>query len=322
MPEVRRELTEEEGTPFDARSTALTDLVAWLRPRLASGRTSRVTVADPARHAGWWPGRRAPDGAVHRGWDAWTDLADHLGARTIVEGPFGDGWCLRFEPLGEEADIHGSRASDKYGVDGDFSRLRKFEHPGFLLPFLDALAFAVPSHARPGRALVIGCHRGDEIGILERHLPEGEAWSITGLDRSADALDVAARSHPRAHFVHADASRVPTDLQAFDLIVAVDVLQSPSLDTVAVLRTWRERLASPEAGMIVGLPCSRLQDGEIRFGARTRNYAEVDLSLLVRDLATIRRSLHQHRFRTRISGRYDMLVAARRTAGVTDRNEA
>ncbi|MDZ7708495.1 MAG: hypothetical protein U5J97_11510 [Trueperaceae bacterium] len=93
------------------------------------------------------------------------------------------------------------------------------------------------------------------------------------------------------------------------------MLQSPDIDGPAVLRTLVRELAAPSGGLVIGLPCSRFRGGEVVWGARTRNFTEVDLSLVVRDLAGHRRYLHQQGYRSRIGGRYDLLLTARRDTG-------
>lgn len=299
----------------------VTEAARWLRDRLREHGVAELLVPDPDEGPGGWPGEPRPDGSARLDLRAWLDLADAVGARLRTPRPHpprpdvGPGPArlrLRFERLAGEADLHadGGRPADRYAADGDFARVRKMALPGFVLPLLDALAFAAPR--APERVLVAGCHRGDELDALAQATPPVPPERVTGVDRQQDALAEARRRHPRARFVNADLAALPAELGRFDLIVAIGVLQSPELDGPAVLRSLVRDHAAPIGGLVMGLPCSRFVDGEVVWGARTRNYAETDLSLVVRDLAGHRRYLHQQGYRTRIGGRYDLLLTARR----------
>jgi len=326
------------ATPtFDAATMPIEAIAERMRHHLEEAGRVDLLIPDPDDGEGLWPGEPRPDGAPRRDWRAWLDLADAVGARMRTPRPVGGPGPrtlrLPFVRLSGEAELHadGGRSGGRYGPQGAFTRLRKTEHPGFLLPLLDAVAFAAPKN--PRRVLVVGCHRGDEIEALTRLQPPIPADRVTGLDREPAALDEARSRFPTARFVQADlrdpialadlatadAAEVDADGDAdgnadtrYGLIVAIDVLQSPDLDGPAVLRTLVRELAAPSGGVVIGLPCSRFRGGEVVWGARTRNFREADLSLVVRDLAGHRRYLHQHGYRTRIGGRYDLLLAGRR----------
>lgn len=295
---------------------SIAEIAGWLDVQLRERGRAELSIPDPDACGGAWPGEARPDGAPQRGLRDWLDLADAVGARLRVPTPLPDSEPRRllatFERLAGEAELHadGGRPPERYAADRDFARLRKMALPGFALPLLDALAFAAPGP--PERVLVAGCHRGDELDALAQARPPVPPERIVGVDRQADALAEARRRHPRARFVEADLASLPDGLGRFDLILAVDVLQSPELDGPAILRTLVRDHATTGGGLVIGLPCSRLVGGEVVWGARTRNFAETDLSLLVRDLAGHRRYLHQQGYRTRIGGRYDLLLAARR----------
>lgn len=303
---------------LEVRHRPLHEVIAWLRQRLATEGRGDLLVPDPDEGEDRWPGEPRPDGLPGRDWRAWLDLADGLGARMRTprhaggEGP--SRLRVPFVRLGGEAAFHGgaARAADRYEHGGTFARIRKMAHPGFLLPLLDALAHA--TSAARGRTLLLGCHRGDEIDALTSLRPAIEPSSITGVDQNEAALAEARRRFPGARFVQADLAALPADLGRFELIVAIDVLQSPALDGKAFLHALVREHAAAESGVVVGLPCSRFRDGTVVWGARTRNYREPDLSLVVRDLAAHRRYLHRHGYRCRITGRYDLLLSAVREA--------
>jgi hypothetical protein len=125
-------------------------------------------------------------------------------------------------------------------------------------------------------------------------------------------LREAAGRFPDARFLRADVDALPDDLGRYDQVIAIDVLQGPSVDDRAVLRRLVRSHLRPGGALLLGVPNSRFRGGDVTLGARTRNYAERDLSLVVKDLAAYRRYLHQHGFRTHIGGRYDLLLSATR----------
>lgn len=314
--------------PFDLTATSWIRELPRIRARLEREGRVALLVPDPDAGDGRWRGEPDPEGVPLLGLRDWLDLADALGARLATPRPRpargSGGLVLTLERLGEEAALHGGDPDERYGVRGSFARVRKTALPGFRLPLLDALRFASGSPAAPAlRALVVGCHRGDELEVLAAADPPLPPERVVGVDRNDEALATARARFPVAAFVHADleglARGEPLPVEGrFDLVVAVAVLQSPRLDGPAVLRGLVRHHASARGGLIIGLPASRFRDGEVLWGARTRNFTEPDLSLVVRDLAGHRRYLHQHGYRTRIGGRYDLLLAARREAGGED----
>ncbi len=60
----------------------------------------------------------------------------------------------------------------------------------------------------------------------------------------------------------------------------------------------------------MALPNTPNQDGEIVYGARMKNFAQPDLSLVIKDLAFYRKYLHQHRFKVFLTGKYYLFLTA------------
>ncbi|MBA2667033.1 MAG: SAM-dependent methyltransferase [Trueperaceae bacterium] len=318
----------------------LIDVVRWIRAELAAG-TERFEldipdpdipdpdipdpdvpdpdVPDPERADGsagavgaavLWPGAPRADGAPQRSWRAWADLADVLHctmhtprivARGVVRVPF--------SRLGPEAPWHGGTSGrDRYARADGFSSVRKLEHPGFLLPLLEALERARPPDG--SRVLVLGCHHGDEIEALDLLEPPPRRLRVVGVDHAAAPLAVAARRYPAAEFLECDVAHLPAGMGRFALVIAIDVVQGPAVDAPALLRRLVQDHLEPAAALVIGLPNSRFRGGDVVWGARTLNRRESDLSLVVKDLAAARRYLHQHGFRTHVGGRYDLLLSA------------
>jgi SAM-dependent methyltransferase len=289
----------------------LAELARRLRAAFAEGATAiELDVPDPdAVDAG---GVTAA-GPVAGRWRGWFDLAELLGCRLEAPRALGGGRAaLRLVALPPEAEWHGAAAKatagERYADPAGFGAVRKLEHPGFLLPLLEALERVRPPDG--GRVLLLGCHRGDEVaalGLLDRP-PVG--LEIVGVDHAEAPLAEAAGRFPSARFLRRDVADLPTELGHFDLIVAVAVLQSPAVDDRALLRRLVQAHLTGSGSLLLGLPNGRFRGHEPVWGARTRNYREPDLSLVVRDLAAYRRYLHQHGFRTHVGGRYDLLLSA------------
>ena len=99
-------------------------------------------------------------------------------------------------------------------------------------------------------------------------------------------------------------------LGTFDLVIAIAVLQSRDLDDRALVQGLVTSHLAPRGAVLLGLPNHRFLDGEVRPGARPKNYRQPELGLLVRDLAYYRRYLQQKRRRVFITGRHTLLVTA------------
>ena len=290
-------------------------VVRWARAALATGAAAlELDVPDPDQAGGAAPGALRDDGAVQRDWRAWCDLAEELRCRIHTPAALPDGGVrLRLTPLGPEARWHGGAAGrERYTEAAGFGAVRKLEHPGFLLPLLAALERVRPPDR--GRVLVLGCHRGDEIEALGWLEPPPSELEVVGVDHAAGPLAEARSRFGGARFLEHDVNELPADLGRFHLAIAIDVLQGPQVDDKLVLRRLVQRHLLPSGRLVLGLPNSRFRGGEVVWGARTRNYREPDLSLVVRDLAAHRRYLQQHGFVTHVGGRYDLLLCACRRA--------
>ncbi len=303
----------------------LVEVLGWLRATLAASGAAPGSVAaelvvpDPDAGVDRWPGAARPDGAPQRGWRAWVDLAAAVGCVIGTPAPLGDGRVrVPFRPLGGEAPWHADGAGGavdaaaRYAAPDGFAAVRKLEDPGFLAPLLEALERVRPPDG--GRVLVLGCHRGDEVAALGWLEPAPLDLEVVGVDHAAAPLAEARRRFPGATFLEADVGALPDDLGRFDLVVGIAVLQSRGVDDRALVRRLVQHHLTPDGALLLGVPASRFRAFEVVWGARTRNFRAPDLSLVVQDLATYRRYLHQHRFRTHVGGRYDLLLTAWRGA--------
>lgn len=281
---------------IDLAGAPLADVIAALR-----GGARTIAVADPDRGAGRYPGESLADGAVHRPWSVWVELADRLELRLLTPRVRGDGRVeLTFAPRAAPTTF-----ADGYGADSAFARVRKLEDPGFAIDLDEALdRCALPARAR---VLELGSNRGDVVGHLAARAPDAE---LVGVDLDASAIAVAAaRGLPNARFVAADAATY-TDAARFDLVLAIGLLQSGALDDRALLRRIVQDLLTPTGAVILGVPNCRYADGDLTYGARMKNFRQPELGLLVKDVAFFRKYLQQHHRKVYVTGRNYVFVTA------------
>jgi SAM-dependent methyltransferase len=298
----------------------LIDLIEDLQAQLASGaQRASLRVLDPDRGRGRFAGERVEiEGQphVHRPLRVWVDLADRLGLRLLTPRPTADGFVdLCFERLDPAASWHTAGrprddVTEKYGVGSGFSRVSKLEDPGFVLDLADALARA---KLRPDpRVLDLGCNDADVLGLIARLLRPSQPRFV-GLDhsRSAIARATARLPDPAHRLIQADVNNLAEldpGLGRFDLVLALSTLHSPGVDDRVILRHIVKDLLEPNGAVILGVPNCRYVDGEQLHGARTKNFSQPELSLMIKSVAHFKRYLQQHHFRVYVTGKHYVLV--------------
>lgn len=297
------------------RGEPLPAIIAHIAARLAAGDVLvRLEVLDPDHGRGLFAGERITiddTEYVHRPLRAWVDLAARLGLRLLTPRPAAPPRVeLRFEPLADDAwhDLPVADRTEKYGAASPFARIDKCEDPDFVLDLKDALArIALPADAR---VLELGVNRGDTLSLLCDLVPGlRERGALVGVDHSRSALDVARARFPRATMLERDLADLP-DLGLFDLIIAIDTLQSTGLDDRALLRNLVQRSLAPRGAVVLGLANCRYRDGEVIHGARMKNFREPELGLLIKDVAFYRKYLQQHGRTVYVTGKYELLLTA------------
>jgi 2-polyprenyl-3-methyl-5-hydroxy-6-metoxy-1,4-benzoquinol methylase len=235
---------------------------------------------------------------------AWVDLAERLRLRVqLVESR------LVFDKLDDAALL---KTAGNYSADSAFAQVNKLDDPRFVLDLREALGRVLAAararderaHDQPLRILDLGVHRGDELVLLERYMPNA---SITAVDRDASALDVARSRFPRVQVVEADVMALP-DLGAFDLVIAIGLLQAGSLDDRELLRRIVQQHLAPDGAIILGIPNCRYIAGEIEYGARMRNFTQPELGLVIKDVAFYRKYLQQHHRQVFVTGKHYLFV--------------
>ena len=297
----------------------LAEILAFVRRRLQAGASSvSFQVLDPDLGRGLYAGERVRVGDrefVHRPLRVWIDLAERMHLRLATPRTSGEHLIrLELSPLDEGArwEPAGSvPVTEKYGRDSGYQRIFKAEEPSFVLDLADVLERI---GLGPGaRVLDLGVNTGDELSLMASLWPElGRSGTFVGVDHSATALEVARARFPgpRHRFVEADVDTLARlDLGApFDLIVCIGTLQSPGVDDRALLRHLVQDRLSGSGAVVLGLPNCRYLDGELLHGARTKNFRQPELSLLVKNVAFYRRYLQQHRRKVYVTGKHTVLV--------------
>ena len=302
-------------TTPDLAGESMLAIIEHVRRRIAAGDAEiRIRVADPDRGAGRFAGEPLAPGLIHRPLRAWIDLADRLALRLGTPRPIDDDRIeLAFVPLDRGRDWRSGEppeATERYGADSGYRRIRKLEDPSFVIDFADAIErAALPEGAR---ILDLGVNTGDSLALLGALRPDlAGGRTFTGIDHSASALAVARGRFPAATFVCADLAALPDlGLPRFDLVVSIGTLHSPRVDSHAVLRhVVREHLA-PSGSVILGIPNCSYVDGELLHGAKMVNFTQPDLSLLVKSVAFYKKYLQRHRRRVFVTGKHYLLVTA------------
>ncbi len=291
----------------------LSEILPAVRAALRERGEVRLNVPDPDAGLGLYAGEVGP-GGVHRPWSVWTDLADLLGAHLLTpeRGEAGRVWLgLRLQHAAPAPD------ADGYGAHSGWQRVNKLEDPVFLLTFVEALRRARPPAG--GRVLALGVNAGRELEALPLAFP-GQALEVVGVDTEASALEAARARVPHGTFLPLDVTALPRpELGRFDLIVALSLLQSPGVRADVLLSALRRHHLTGGGGLVLGFPNARYRDGALSYGARMRNFARPDLSLLTADVTDARRDLQKRGFKVFVTGKYEVLLTAIPAAHATPR---
>lgn len=299
----------------------LRQIVAHVQGQLTAGATEiRLQVLDPDLGRGRHAGERITIAGVefiHRPLRVWVDLAERLGLRLLSPRPATPPTIeLCLERLDPAADWHSAPVPDpreKYGADSSFARISKLEDPDFILDLADAIERV--GLGPDARVLELGVNRGDALTLLTERVPGlAERGELVGLDHSSSALALARARLPRGRFIAADLADLGAladlELGRFDLVLAIDTLQSSGLDDRALLRHLVQRWLAPRGAVVLGVANCRYLDGEVVHGARMRNFRQPELGMVIKDIAFYRKYLQQHGRKVYVTGRHELLITA------------
>jgi len=303
---------------------AILPLVTEAVGALAPGESFQFEVPDPDLTVDHYPGELSPSGdgvVVYRPLATWLDLAEALGCVLGTPQRVDDaaGFIrLRLRKLDVgaswQADALPSGHPERYGEGSEFRRVDKLEEPRFLVDYLAAVeAMSLPAAAR---VLALGVNDGAELGVLASLFePERLAgMRLVGVDHAPSAISAAAErySSPCFRFVEGDLSNLETlDLGRFDLVIALNTLQSPAFDGRAVFRTMLAHHLRPGGGVILGFPNCRYVDHALLYGAQRKGVAGAELSVLLKEVKYYKRVLHQRGFEVTLTGKYTLLLSGR-----------
>lgn len=290
----------------------LNHLRAEIETDPSPGRILEFEVPDPDLGAHLFAGEKLEDDRIHHSYKNWMDLAEYLDCRFLTPLKIkGDSILLRFQLMDPNRSWNAEHAENKYDADSTFGRMNKLEEPAFLMDYLDCLRRVELKEG--ARILNLGINQGNEFQAFSL-LFDAErlkSFSFTGLDLSASAIKQARSRFPENNyrFLTGDINNLEDlGLGRFDLVISVGTLQSPEIDLHQALRRLVKDHLRDQANVIFGFPNCRYLEGEIKYGARMKNYSEPELSLLIRDISFYKRYLQQHRFKVVITGKYYLFV--------------
>lgn len=282
----------------------LSTILPAVRAALADGGEVTLEVPDPDAGLGLYAGEPGTAGR-HRPWSVWVDLADALGAHLLTPERAAPGrvrFGLRPYARTPAPDAGG------YGAGGGWTRVDKLEDPVLLLTLVEALRRIGPPAG--GRVLALGVNTGRELDALALAFPD-RPFELVGVDSDASALGQARRRHPAGRFVELDVARLPSaELGRFDVILALSLLQSPGVRRDVLLKALCRHHLTETGGLVLGFPNARYRDGTLSYGARMKNFARPDLSLLCADVTDTRRDLQKRGFQVFVTGKYEVLLTA------------
>lgn len=285
----------------------LSEVLPLLRQVLMEAGEVTFSAPDPDLGEGLYAGEVGAAG-LHRSYATWLDVADVLGARLLTPTKLEDGWVQltlrRLPPLLREG---------HYGAGSEFQRVNKLEDPWFFQGFTEALERAKLTNG--ARVLSVGVGTGRELKALALAYPD-LSFEVVGVDSDESALKLARERYPNWTFAIGDVNALSLDLGHFDLTVALSVLQSRGVNLDVALRGIIKHHLSERGSLILGFPNARYAGGELRYGARMLNFRDPDLSLLMADVALVRRHLHKHGFKVYVTGKYEVLVTGVPSGGL------
>ncbi len=255
---------------------------------------------------------------AYRSFKVWTDLAEILHCKIMTPKTLDNNRILiRYKLIDTKRSWHNHSDADiteRYGCGSEFSKIFKFEEPNFLNDYLRCLKEV---GIKDGvKVLDLGINRADEFKVFNEFFKDHAANStFTGIDHCRSALRVASYelSSDNYIFYNEDISNISSlKIPQQDIVISIGTLQSPELDGKAVLRYIVQNLIKENGSIILGFPNSRYIDREVIYGAKTKNYTESNLNLLIKDISFYKKYLQQHKFKVITFGKYYIFLVAKR----------
>lgn len=254
---------------------------------------------------------------IHRPYKIWVDLAEILKCRILTPERISENKVLmRYALLDISKSWHtnsGIDIKEKYGVGSEFAQIKKLEEPYFLSDYIRSLR-ELELQFRAS-ILNLGINRGDEFKAFD-HVFDSElvgSLKFTGIDHCESALNEASENFKdhNYNFILGDIKDIPKMyLEKQDLIVTIGTLQSPDFNGKEIFRYLIQNILKPDGNVILGFPNSRYIDREVMYGAKTKNYTESNMNLLIKDISFYKKYLQQHGFKVLTFGKYYIFMVA------------
>ncbi|MDD2789267.1 MAG: class I SAM-dependent methyltransferase [Sulfurimonas sp.] len=252
---------------------------------------------------------------IYRGYKAWVDLAQIVGCRILTPTPnAAHTVIIRFEKLNADVSFHKSitNKEEKYGMESIFSEIHKNEEPAFLAHYQKALQNATIN--KRSRILNLGVNSGDEFDVIQKYASNFENLELIGIDYCASAINAAKekfQAFKNITFINHDINDLASlELGTFDLIISIGTLQSSNLEFNPLFMSIVQNQLSKDGAIILGFPNCRWIDGEMVYGAKVKNYAFSEMSLLYKDVVFCKKYLQQKKFRVTITGKDYIFMTA------------
>lgn len=250
---------------------------------------------------------------IYRGYKSWIDLAEILYCKMLTPIMNKHIVTLRFEKLDLEDSFHKNNGlqEEKYGTDSVFASINKNEEPAFLAHYMRALK-NVDINKRI-RVLNLGINSGDEFEIIKKQASNFKNLELVGIDYSSSAIELAQQKFDDENitFIRHDINDLQSlEMEKFDLIISIGTLQSTSIDFKLVFMSLIQNHLKKEGALILGFPNCRWVDGEMIYGARAKNYAFPEMSLLYKDAYFCKKYLQQKKFRVTLTGKNYIFLTA------------
>ena len=250
---------------------------------------------------------------IYRSLKAYTELAEQLFCKMLIPTQIDEKSVLiRFKKLNREESFHKQvQSSEKYGTDSHFSKIHKNEEPSFLMHYVHALK-KVDIDKRV-RILNLGVNSGEEFEIIQKLSSNFEKQELIGIDYCQSAIKEAKKvfNSPNISFIQHDINNLDSlELGQFDLIISIGTLQSSNLEFKLLFNHIVQKYLKKDGAMILGFPNCRWIDGEMIYGAKTKNYSFSELSLFIKDAHYCKKYLQQKKYKVTLSGKNYIFLSA------------
>ncbi|WP_372367376.1 methyltransferase [Candidatus Uabimicrobium sp. HlEnr_7] len=249
----------------------------------------------------------------YRSHKAWIDLAEILNFQYLTpeksDFPF---IKIHYQNLDIQNSWHLKKGSleERYGTQSLFARINKLEEPNFLAEYTESLQKC--SISKGMRILALGVNRGDELAIFKDICSPNvyKTLNFVGIDAVESSILQARKRFSKNHsWIISNINNWSSwDIGKFDILIAIGVLHSTSLSGKNILTPLLKKFLHSNSKIVLGFPNSRYIDGEIKFGAKSKNYKKPEWSLLLKDIGYYRRLLFRQGFNVTVTGKYYLFI--------------